>query len=69
MRLLAGEAFQARLQAITTMAFTLGGALGALWGGAALDRLGQSGLWIGVGLLAVVSIGFWMNWKRIGLFI
>ena len=41
-RLLAGEAFQARLQAITTMAFTLGGALGALWGGAALDRLGQA---------------------------
>ena len=60
-RLLAAEAFQARLQAITTMAFTLGGALGALWGGAALDRLGQSGLWIGAGLLAVVSLGFWMK--------
>ena len=54
-RLLAAEAFQARLQSITTMAFTLGGALGTLWGGAALDTLGQPGLWSGTGLLACVS--------------
>ena len=60
-RLLAAEAFQARLQSITTMAFTLGGALGALWGGAVLDRLGRPGLWIGVGALAAVSLFFWLK--------
>ena len=60
-RLLAPEAFQARLQSITTMVFTVGGALGALWGGAALDRLGQPGLWIGAVLLGVVSVGFWVK--------
>ena len=67
-RLLAAEAFQARLQSITTMAFTLGGALGALWGGAALDRLGQPGLWIGAGLLTAVSLGFLMTKKGAGSF-
>lgn len=54
-RLLAAEGFQARLQSITTMAFTLGGSLGSLWGGAVLDALGQPGLWIGVIVLAAVS--------------
>ncbi len=60
-RLMAAEAFQSRLQSITSMAFTIGGALGALWGGAVLDHLGRPGLWIGVGVLVLVSVGAWVK--------
>ncbi len=49
----ASPAFQARLQALTSMAFTLGFALGTLWAGAALDRWGIGGLAGGAAVLAV----------------
>ena len=56
-RLMAPLGFQARLQALTTMAFTLGTALGQAWGGIVLDRVGIYGLAGGALLLAIVSIG------------
>ena len=43
-RLLADKAYQTRIQALTTMAFTIGGALGQLWGGIAVDQFGTKGL-------------------------
>jgi predicted MFS family arabinose efflux permease len=55
-RSLAAPVFQARLQSLTTMAFTLGGALGQLWGGIAIDRFGIQGLAGGVILLSFLSI-------------
>ena len=54
---LAGQAYQARLQSITSMAFTLGAPIGAIWGGAAVDRSGLGALLIGSGLLVLVSLG------------
>jgi predicted MFS family arabinose efflux permease len=53
----ADPAYQARLQSFTSMAFTLGSAVGALWGGYAIDRLGIGGLYVGAGALAALSIG------------
>jgi predicted MFS family arabinose efflux permease len=53
----ADPAYQARLQSFTSMAFTLGSAVGALWGGCAIDRLGIGGLYVGAGALAAISIG------------
>jgi len=53
----ADPAYQARLQSFTSMAFTLGSAVGALWGGYAIDRLGIGGLYVGAGALAAISIG------------
>ena len=53
----ADPAYQARLQSFTSMAFTLGLAVGALWGGYAIDRLGIGGLYVGAGALAAISIG------------
>lgn len=55
-RLLAAPAFPARLQSLTTMAFTLGAALGQLWGGIAIDRFGTIGLAGGAILLCSLSI-------------
>ncbi len=49
----ASPAFQARLQALTSMAFTLGFALGTLWAGAALDRWGIGTLAGGAAVLAL----------------
>jgi MFS family permease len=50
-RNLADPAYQARLQAITSMAFTLGFTLGGLWAGAAIDHVGVRALLLGaVGL-------------------
>jgi MFS family permease len=43
-RELADPAYQARLQAITSMAFTLGLSLGTLWAGVAIDRFGLTAL-------------------------
>jgi hypothetical protein len=40
-RELADPAYQARLQAITWMAFTLGFSVGMLWAGTAIDLLAQ----------------------------
>jgi MFS family permease len=54
---LAGPTYQARLQSITSMAFTLGAPIGAIWGGVAVDRFGMGALLIGSGLLALVSLG------------
>lgn len=56
-RMLASPAFQARLQSLTTMAFTLGTALGQLWGGIVIDRIGINGLAGGAILLCIISIG------------
>jgi MFS family permease len=47
--------FQGRLQAITTMALGLGGALAALWAGPVLDAFGVRGLLGGAAVLAAVS--------------
>jgi len=54
-RSLAAPAFQARIQSLTTMAFTLGTTLGQLWGGIVIDRLGNNGLFIGAILLCFLS--------------
>lgn len=53
----ADPAYQARLQSFTSMAFTMAPAVGALWGGYAIDLLGIAGLYVGAGALAAVSIG------------
>jgi len=55
-RLSANSAFQARLQSLTTMAFTLGTAFGQLWGGIVIDRFGIKGLAGGAILLCFLSI-------------
>jgi len=54
---LAEPAYQARLQSVTSMAFTLGSPLGAVWGGVAVDHFGLGALLAGAGLLALVSLG------------
>lgn len=54
-RRLAPPAYQARLQAITSMAFTLGLAVGMLWAGVAIDRFGPRALAAGAVALAAVS--------------
>lgn len=53
---LADPSYQARLQAITSMAFTLGLALAGLWAGSALDRLGLDALLLGAAGLALCSV-------------
>lgn len=55
---LAAPAYQARLQSITSMAFTLGSPIAAIWGGVVVDRFGLSALLVGAGLLAALSL--WM---------
>jgi predicted MFS family arabinose efflux permease len=55
-RLAANPTYQARLQALTTMAFTLGGALGQLWGGVSVDRIGM--LAFAAGGIVLLSISF-----------
>jgi predicted MFS family arabinose efflux permease len=55
-RLLAEPSYQARLQALTTMAFTLGGMVGLLWGGVAVDHFGPVALLGSAGALAVVAV-------------
>ncbi len=62
---LAEPAYQARLQAITSMAFTLGTPLAAIWGGLAVDRFGLASLLAGAGLLALLSLGVLVSqWKK-----
>ena len=53
---LAEPGYQARIQSLTSMAFTLGTPLGAVWGGLAVDRFGLPALIAGAGILAVISI-------------
>ena len=55
-RELAEPAYQARLQAITSMAFTLGFSLGMLWAGVAIDRFGLVALAGGAAVLGVLSV-------------
>jgi MFS family permease len=62
---LAESAYQARLQSITSMAFTLGTPLGALWGGAAVDRFGLPALIAGAGVLAVISMAVLVSGKNL----
>ena len=64
---LAEAAYQARLQSITSMAFTLGGPLGALWGGAAIDRFGLVALAVGAGVMALLSLAILAAGKIHGL--
>ena len=59
-RLLAVPSYQARLQALTTMAFTLGGMVGLLWGGIAVDHFGPVALLGGAGALAVLAVVQWI---------
>lgn len=56
-RLVAERAYQARLQALATMVFWIGSALGQLWGGAVVDRWGVSALAIGALLLFALGVG------------
>jgi MFS family permease len=55
-RELADPAYQARLQAITSMAFTVGFALGMLWAGVAIDRFGLTALVGGAAVLGLLSV-------------
>jgi predicted MFS family arabinose efflux permease len=55
-RALAGPEYQARLQAITSMAFTLGFSLGMLWAGIAIDQFGLTALIGGAAVLGLLSI-------------
>jgi predicted MFS family arabinose efflux permease len=57
-RLKADPAYQARLQSLTTMAFTLGGAVGQIWGGLTVDRFGTLAFAGGGIVLLVISICF-----------
>lgn len=53
---LAEPNYQARIQSVTSMAFTLGSPLGALWGGLAVDHFGLPALMVGAGVLAVIAL-------------
>jgi predicted MFS family arabinose efflux permease len=53
---LAAPAYQARLQAITSMAFTLGFSLGMLWAGVAIDQFGLTALVGGAAVLGLLSV-------------
>jgi len=52
----AAPAYQARLQAITSMAFTLGFSLGMVWAGAAIDQFGLTALAGGAAVLGLLSV-------------
>jgi len=53
---MAKQSYQARLQAITSMAFTLGFTLGMLWAGIAIDVFGLVALVYGAVVLGVLSV-------------
>lgn len=55
-RQVAGAAYQARLQSITSMAFTLGFSVGMLWAGVAIDQFGLIALLGGALVLGALSI-------------
>jgi predicted MFS family arabinose efflux permease len=55
-RELAAPAYQARMQAITSMAFTLGFSLGMLWAGVAIDLFGLMALVGGAVVLGALSV-------------
>jgi MFS family permease len=56
-RLQAEPIFQARLQSVTSTVFALGGVIGQLWGGIALDRFGTTSLVGGAAVLGTLAIG------------
>ena len=56
-RLQAEPIFQGRLQSITSMVFALGGIVGQVWGGVALDRFGVISLAGGAAVLGALSMG------------
>jgi predicted MFS family arabinose efflux permease len=60
---LAESAYQARLQSITSMTFTLGAPIGAIWGGTAVDHFGLSSLLVGAGLLMLISLGVLIKYR------
>jgi MFS family permease len=53
---LADPAYQARLQAITSMAFALGFSLGMVWAGGAIDQFGLTALAGGAAVLGLLSL-------------
>jgi MFS family permease len=55
-RELADPAYQARLQAVTSMAFTLGFSLGMLWAGVAIDQFALTALAGGAAVLGLLSV-------------
>ena len=63
-RLKADPMYQARLQSLTTMSFTLGGAIGQLWGGISVDRFGMQAFTGGGILLLAISIFFFFLSRR-----
>jgi MFS family permease len=63
-RLIAEPIFQARLQSITSMVFALGSAIGQLWGGIVLDRLGVISLIGGAAVLGILAIGVLFKVRR-----
>jgi MFS family permease len=66
-RLKADPLFQARLQSLTTMSFTLGGAIGQLWGGIAVDRFGMLAFTGGGVFLLAISMIFLYVSRRTAL--
>jgi MFS family permease len=62
---LAEPDYQARIQSVTSMAFTLGTPLGALWGGIAVDCFGLTALIAGAGVLAVISMLVLIGGKKV----
>jgi len=56
-RQLADQAYQARVQSFTSMAFTLSFPLGSLWGGLAIDRFGVRALLGGAAAIVLIAVG------------
>jgi len=63
-RLQAEPTFQARLQSATSTVFALGGVIGQLWGGIALDQFGMASLIGGAAVLGTLSIGVLLRAER-----
>ncbi len=61
---LAEPAYQARLQSITSMVYTLGAPIGALWGGMAFDRYGLRILLVSAGLLLIASVAILLLYPK-----
>jgi predicted MFS family arabinose efflux permease len=64
-RRVADAAYQARIQAITSMAFTLGFSVGMLWAGVAIDRLGLVALVGGAVALTLFSVAVAFATRRL----
>jgi len=53
---LAEPHYQTLIQSVTSMAFTLGTPLGALWVGLSVDPYGLPALMVGAGVLVMISM-------------